>query len=181
MTNDINIQQVVQQIWHPNVTLSFNSGNDSYHSLLFNLVRLARQIVHEKLHTPFVQVKDIKGNLFYNDYITITYDQETVLDMMEDFDFAIDLIHNHKYPNELFCSLYSEEKINSPITFDCMSPHITNRKLNKMEYLKVISDFADTHKLSRRFSGEDKGKVLVHKIDLKRKTWAITTIMNPHN
>jgi hypothetical protein len=76
MSQNINIQELVDEISQPNVVCVIGNKvpknpEDNYLHVIYSLVNIIRRCIYQKLYNPYIHIKDIHGKLLFNDRLHI--------------------------------------------------------------------------------------------------------------
>lgn len=76
MLHNIQIQELVDEIWHPDIVCKIDNEvpknvEDRYLHILYSLVNIVKRCVTKGLHSPYIHIKDVHGELLFNDRLNI--------------------------------------------------------------------------------------------------------------
>ncbi|KAA1243103.1 hypothetical protein [Aquimarina sp. RZ0] len=181
-----NFQNFIDGIIQPDllVTLeTYDSCEDDrkYQFILAELCNQVKTFALRQKFTPFIQLKDNKGNFIFNDRLTIKVETDGVKDFYDSFnEHHTDLIYNDsdKYSA---CYLVSYMTAKGPLT--SIGKIILEHKLSELNSIEIISLLHKPIKDSVNYLVENgevfpdefniNPKPLCHHYDDKKKKWTI--------
>ena len=178
MHNDINIQELVQQIWSPDIECTINNTSDLSVKVrhLYTLTTLAQTIemaIQHEFYAPYIQLRNQTGDLLYNDKLYIKNDKEIQLFNNKNPDCRIDFITDTTQPDILYYSVLSKPKLEEESFVD----HIyidTNIPIDYNKVKQTIlrkNDFNKYYKIGVKVSFSV--NTLAHRYDPTQKQWSI--------
>lgn len=176
MPKEINIHDLVQQIWSPDVvdTLPKDIGLDHegrYHFILTYLTTHVKKCILKQWYTPYIQLKDRDGKYVFNDRLQINIDTNILKEIEADYHF--DFINDGTCSHTLYCM--TTTIVNGLIQTGFISVDFTNHVnyLNKEDYHNTFQRILETIGAPIYNNLNLELAVLTHQYNLKTKVWNI--------
>ncbi len=186
MSQNINIQELVNEIGQPNAVCLINNDvpkNPEERNLhiIYSLVNIVKQCIIKGMYTPYIHVKDIHGKLHFNDRL---YIKETEVDQ-EAMNYPgycdIHLVKSKDSLTAYYCATTPKSMANNQ-SFYLNIINFSNGTLDREAYEQAKE--AILNMVKREEGIDDSTNVntsfTVHNYEAKDKTWQIVYYTSKH-
>jgi hypothetical protein len=178
MSTSDKIQNLVQEIWSPNVEDTLPEDIDSnhenrYHFILAFLTTHIKKCVSKQYYTPYIQLKDKSGKFVFNDRLQININ--TKKDPFNDpkTEYHLDFINDGTSSHTLYCmttTMINGIEQTGFISVD-FKTHVDY--LNHSDYHNVIQPILERIGASLQNNQELYLSITAHQYHVKTKVWNI--------
>ena len=182
MPNDINIHDLVQQIWSPNISQIITSNVDShtngrYEYMIAMLAYHSRRCIEKQLYHPYIQIQDNKGKFIFNDRLYIKNETHIDASIPNNMDIYLDFIDDGKRKNTIYCWVrYGHNPCMDASMFSIEFNKSTSG-ITKTEYFQAIHKLIKKSNLPEEKKRTLNADMMIHQYNAKKNTWQMRELL----
>ena len=183
MSQQISIQDIVDEITQPNVVCVIDNEvpqhpEEQYLHIIYSLIHIVKQCVVKAMHTPYIHIKDVKGNFLFNERLNIVEDPINLIALDIASDCDIHLIKIKGTAIIYYCATTSNWLANTN-RFYLNKINLTNGTIDELAYKKagytILNMVREGENIAKDVAIDT--NVTVHSYDRDTKYWEIEFCM----